>query len=126
MQRSLIGSFILRWAINFLGLWAAASLLAGVDYGNRVSVLVWAALIFSLVNAAIRPLVILLSLPAIVLSLGLFIFVVNALMLYLVTVLYPEFHVATFGQALLAVVVVWVVNYVISALIDGRSHEKSV
>lgn len=126
MRSSLIGSFLLRWFINFLGLWAAAALLTGVDYGNRLAVLVWAALIFSLVNAAIRPLVVVLALPAIILSLGLFIFVVNALMLYLVTVLYPDFSVSSFGQAILAVVIIWIVNYVMSALIDGRRHENTV
>lgn len=120
MQQSFIGSFLLRWLTNIIGLWAAASVLAGVSYGDRIGTLVWAALIFSIVNALIRPLVVVLALPAIVLTLGLFIFVVNAFMLYLVTVFYHQFQVSSFGQALLAVFIVWVVNYVLTTVTQGR------
>jgi putative membrane protein len=81
--------------------------------------LVWAALIFSAVNALIRPLIVVLTLPAIVLTLGLFALVVNAFMLYLVTVFYPQFQVSSFWQALLAVLVVWVVNYLFTDIIEG-------
>ena len=122
----MIRSFLLRWLINFLGLWAAASLLAGVDYGNHMSVLVWAALIFSIINALIRPLIVVLALPAIVLTLGLFMLVVNAFMLYLVTVFYDEFRVSSFWQAILAVMIVWVVNYLFTNLIDGTKRESTV
>src|SRR4051812_47866616 len=104
----MIRKFVLRWLVNFLGLWAAASLLSGIGYQDKLRVLIVAALIFSIVNAFIRPLIIILSLPAIVLTLGLFTFVVNALMLYLVEVLYPRFQVASFGTAILAVIIVWI------------------
>ena len=77
----MVRKFILRWLVNFLGLWAAAELMTGsINYQNRLSVLVVAALIFSLVNAVIRPVIIILSLPAIVLTLGLFTLVINAFM----------------------------------------------
>jgi putative membrane protein len=122
----MIRKLILRWFINFLGLWAAASLLSGINYGDQLWVLVWAALIFSIVNALLRPLIIVLALPAIVLTLGLFTFVVNAFMLYLVTVLYPAFQVNSFGQALLAVLIVWVVNYLFTNLIEGGKREAAV
>jgi putative membrane protein len=122
----MIQQLLLRWLINLLGLWAAASLLSGVDYGHSLWVLVWAALIFSIVNALIRPLVIVLALPAIVLTLGLFILVVNAFMLYLVTLLYPQFEVSSFVQAMLAVIVVWMVNYVLSLLLEGGRREGTV
>ncbi len=118
----MIRRFLLRWLINFLGLWVAAGILTGVNYGNRIGVVVLAALVFSVVNAFIRPLVVVLALPAIALTRGLFIFVVNALMLYLVTKIYPSFHVASFWQALLAVVVVWVVNYVLTELFEPREN----
>jgi len=122
----MIRKFILRWLVNFLGLWAAAALMSGsISYDDRLVVLVIAALIFSVVNALIRPLVLLLSLPAIVLTLGLFTFVVNAFMLYLVTVLYPAFHLRSFWTALLAAVIIWVVNYLLTDLLE-TSREKSV
>ncbi len=122
----MIRRFILRWFINFLGLWAAANLLSGVDYGNHIAALVWASLIFSIVNALIRPLVIVLALPAIILTLGLFILVVNALMLYLVTVFYEPFQVSSFGQAILAVIIVWVVNYLFTYVLEGVRRESAV
>lgn len=121
----MIRRFVLRWLVNFLGLWAAASLLAGIGYQDKLRVLIIAALVFSIVNAFIRPLIIILSLPAIVLTLGLFTFIINALMLYLVELLYPKFHVASFGTAILAVIIVWIVNYLLNDLLEPH-HEKSV
>ena len=116
----MIKAFLLRWLFNFIGLGAAAALLNGVNYGNSVGVLLLASLIFSIVNAFIRPLVIILALPAILLTLGLFTFVVNGFMLYLVTLIYPPLQVTSFGQALLAVVIIWLVNYVLSSLREGK------
>ncbi len=76
-MQGLLKQFLLRWLVNFLGLWTAATLLTGISYQQHLRVLIWAALVFSLVNAVIRPLVVILSLPAIVLSLGLFTFTDN-------------------------------------------------
>lgn len=115
----MIRKFILRWLINFLGLWVAASILGGVDYGEKMRVLIVASLIFSIVNAFIRPLVIVLALPAIVLTLGFFIFVVNAFMLYLVTVFYPAFHISSFWQAILAAMIIWAVNYLLTDVVEN-------
>jgi len=121
-----IRTFLLRWLVNFLGLWAAASVLSGVNYDGDIQVVMIAALIFSVINAFIRPLVVLLALPAIVLTLGLFTLVVNAFMLYLVTLLYDSFQVSSFWQAILAVFIVWVVNYLFTDLIEGGKRESAV
>ncbi|TAK89553.1 phage holin family protein [Patescibacteria group bacterium] len=122
----MIRTFLLRWMINFLGLWAAASILSGVNYQGEIQVVVIAALIFSIINAFIRPLVVLLALPAIVLTLGLFTLVVNAFMLYLVTVFYDSFQVSSFWQALVAVGIVWIVNYLFTDLIEGGKRANAV
>ncbi len=122
----MIKKFLLRWIINVCGLGAASALLSGVDYGAHTGVLIWAALIFSMVNALIRPLVVVLALPAIILSLGLFMLVVNGFMLYLVTVFYHQFRVASLTQAILAVTIVWVVNYIFTSLIEGVRNESAV
>lgn len=122
----LVRKFILRWLLNFLGLWVAASLLSGISYNDKMAVLIVAALVFSIVNAFIRPLIILLALPAIVLTLGLFTFVVNALMLYLVSLLYHPFQLASFGQAVLAAVIIWLVNYLLTDVLEGARHEGAV
>lgn len=122
----MIRKFILRWMVNFLGLWAAAELMTGsIDYNDKLRVLIIAALIFSLVNAVIRPLVVLLSLPAIVLTLGLFTLVINAFMLFLVTKIYPAFQLRSFWTAVLATVIIWVVNYLLTDLLEPK-HEKPV
>lgn len=113
----MIKHFLLRWAGNTLGLWLAGELISGVSYNNDLLVLVIAALIFSVVNAFIRPILVILSLPAIILTLGLFTLVINSFMLYLVMVLYPAFSVATFGSAILAVIIIWLVNFAASTLI---------
>lgn len=115
-----IKTFILRWLVNFLGLWAAASLLSGIDYTGRLRVLIWAALIFSIVNAVLRPLIVLLTLPAIVWTLGLFMLVINSLMLYLVDFLYPKFSITSVRSAVMAVIIIWGVNY----LLDDTTKNK--
>ena len=118
--------FALRWLVNFLGLWAAAELMSGsIDYNSRITTLIIASLIFSLVNAVVRPFIVFLSLPAILLTLGLFTFVVNALMLFLVTKVYPAFHLRSFWTAIIAVVIVWIVNYLLNDLLEPK-HEKSI
>lgn len=115
-----IKNFILRWLVNFLGLWAAATLLSGIDYSGRLRVLIWAALIFSIVNAVLRPLIVILTLPAIVVTLGLFMFVINAFMLYMVSFLYPKFTISSWRSAFMAVIILWGVNY----LLDDSSERK--
>jgi putative membrane protein len=112
----MIRYILVRWIANLLGLWLASRLISGIEYGNSLFVLVIAALVFSLVNMLIRPFIVLLSLPAIIFTLGLFTLVINAFMLYLVTLVYPNFTVSSFGIALLAVIIVWVVNYVLNVL----------
>jgi putative membrane protein len=117
--------FIFRVLLNFLGLWAAAELMTGsIVYNDKLTVLAIAALIFSLVNAVIRPLVVILSLPAIVLTLGLFTLVINAFMLFLVTKIYPAFHLRSFWTAVIATVIIWVVNYLLTELLENKSAKS--
>lgn len=111
----MLKQFGVRWLANGVGLWAASELIPGIESDN-LAVIIIAALVFSIVNAFIRPIAVLLSLPAIILSLGLFMLIINALMLYLVTAIYPRFIIESFGSAVMAVIVVWVMNYAISAL----------
>lgn len=116
----MIRGFVIRWLANGLGLWLATRLVEGVSYSGDSWVIVMAALIFSLINSLLKPILVLFSLPAIILSLGLFMLVINSFMLYLVTVIYPQFQVATFTAALLTVIMVWLANYAISVVLDQR------
>ncbi len=116
----MLKQFLLRWLVNFMGLWTAATLITGISYQDHLRVLIWAALIFSIVNALVRPLLILLTLPVIIVTLGLFTLVVNSLMLYLVTFFYHKFQIANFRSAVLAVIVIWLVNYLMTDLFEPR------
>lgn len=118
-MKLLVQQFLIRWVVNFFGLWAAAWLFSSaITYQDHVRVLIWAALIFSIVNALIRPLLIVLTLPAIVLTLGLFTLIINAFLLYLVTAIYPRFHIVNFRSAILAVIIVWLVNYIMNSWLE--------
>lgn len=122
----MLRTFALRVLVNFLGLWAAAELMTGsISYNDKLLVLIVAALIFSVVNAVIRPLVVILSLPAIVMTLGLFTLVVNAFMLYLVTKIYPAFQLRSFWTAVVATIIIWIVNYLLTELLEPK-RAKSV
>lgn len=126
-MKYLFQQFLLRWVLNFFGLWAASYLLGNaIQYGDHVRVLIWAALVFSIVNAFVRPFIILLTLPAIVLTLGLFTLIVNALMLFIVTVVYPKFQIVNFRSAVLAVIIVWIVNYVLNTWLESTKREKRI
>ncbi len=116
----MIKQFLLRWMVNFLGLWMAAELIGGITYGDRIRVLIWAALIFSIVNALIRPFIIILTLPVIILTLGFFTLIINAFMLYLVSSVYQKFHVASLWTAFWAVIIIWLVNYLLNDVIERR------
>lgn len=109
--------FIWSWIGNAAGLFMASLLISGVDYQRRLIVLVIASLIFGIVNALIRPIVVIISLPAIVLTLGVFTLVVNALMLWLTSRLYPAFQLRNIWAAIGAVIIVWLVNYCIDIFI---------
>lgn len=73
-------SLLIRWAINSLALWVAAEVIPGITYDDWLSVVI-AAAVFGLVNAFVKPLVFLVTLPITCLTLGLFILILNALML---------------------------------------------
>ena len=111
--------FLVRWFVSGLGLWVAAGLLEGrVTYDSRLIVIVVAGLILAVVNTIIKPIVILLSLPAILFSLGLFMIVINGLMVLLVSKLYPQLYVRNFGAAMLAGLCIGLVNYLVTTILE--------
>lgn len=111
--------FILRWFVCSLGIWIAAGFLSGgIDYDNRLGVVLIAGFILAVVNTIIRPIVVLLSLPAILFSLGLFMIIVNGLMVMLASAVYQPFQVASFGVAMLAGVIIGIVNYLVTTIIE--------
>lgn len=120
-MKDIVIRLILRWAINTFGLWVASELITSVDYGGQVAVLLVASLILSIVNALIKPLLVLLSLPFIALTLGLFTILINGALVWLVSALYGPFEVGSFSYAVLAGLVVGLVNYILTILLDRES-----
>ncbi|HET9329486.1 MAG TPA: phage holin family protein [Steroidobacteraceae bacterium] len=103
-------SFLLRLVITAAGLWIATQAVAGVHVRSTTTLLV-AALVLGLVNAIVRPILFVLTLPVTILTLGLFLFVLNAAMVGLAAWFVPGFHVASFRAALLTAIIVWIVSW---------------
>jgi len=107
---------VLTWLINAAALFAVPYLMHSVDVTSIGAALV-AALLLGLVNTLIRPLLLLLTLPVTVLTLGLFIFVINGLMFWLVAQLVDGFHVDNFGSAIFGALLYSVISWALSTLL---------
>jgi putative membrane protein len=107
---------LLVWLINAAALMAVAYLLPGISVASFVTALV-AALVLGLVNAVIRPVLVLLTLPATVLTLGLFIFVVNGLLFWFVGSFISGFVVAGFWWGVAGAIAYSIVSWALSALL---------
>jgi putative membrane protein len=110
---------LLAWIINAVALLALPYVFSGIHVASFTNAMV-AALVLGLINALIRPILILLTLPATILTLGLFIFVINGLLFWFVGSLDLGFTVDGFWTAVLGAVVYSVISWVLSALLPGR------
>jgi putative membrane protein len=109
--------FVVTWACNVAALWAAAELLGGVAVGDdRWLTLILAGLVFSVVNLLVKPLVTVLAIPLIVLTLGVALFFVNLLMLFLTSWIVSGFEIDGFWSGVGATLIVWAVNTLLAAL----------
>ena len=113
--------FFFRLIITALGLWAAAAIIPGVRIDGWPTLFV-AALLLGIVNAVIRPIILILTLPLTILTLGLFILVVNGLSLSLVAWVLPGFHIAGLGAAILGSLVVGLTSWFASAFVGGSGR----
>jgi putative membrane protein len=120
-----LGPFLITWVITALSLWAASYLFKGIRFDSAGAIVI-AALLLGFANAIVRPLLIVLTLPLTVLTLGLFLLVINALMILLVAALVRGFHVSGFWTALFASIFISILSFVISATIDGGQPEARI
>ena len=121
--------FLVRWALNSVGLWIAVRLL-GTGYENvEVTAGFWgfvlAGLIFSLVNSIFKPLAVILSLPAILLTLGLFVLIVNGTLVYVSLLIAPGISMSFFNSILTGIILS-LVNYIVSAAVEIRRSKAGV
>lgn len=117
-----------RLLINAAALWAATRLVPGISFDGDWRLLLAVALVFGVLNVALRPILILLTLPLFIITLGLFTFVLNALMLWLTgrvsDALRLGFHVDGFGAAFLGALVVTVVSFLLSLFVAAGARER--
>src|SRR3954453_19982283 len=116
--------FLFRWGVTTLAVMVASALISGIRYDSAGS-LIAAALLLGILNAFVRPVLLILSAPLILFSLGFFILVVNALLLRLVPTFVHGFHVDSFGAAFWGAIVIGIVSCLLSAFFrgsDGRVH----
>lgn len=113
--------FLLRVLLNGMAIVAAAYIVPGVSLAGPVPALI-AGLILGLVNALVRPILVLLTLPFTLITLGLFLFVINAICLALTAALVPGFGISGIVAAFLGALIVTVVSWLVSALTRDRDR----
>ena len=118
MQHKSILQFCLRAAFAAVGLWLATAMLDGLHFDNSQT-LVMAALLLGVINAVVRPLVLILTLPITIVTLGLFLLVINAAMLGLVAYLLDGFTISSFWTAVGASLIVSFSSALAAALLGG-------
>ena len=120
---------LLRLLINAGALWAATTLVAGISFTGDTGRFLVVALIFGLLNALVRPILLLLSLPLLILTLGLFTFVLNALILMMLSGLSSSlglgFNVAGFFPAFVGALIVTIVSFLLSIFVKPRDDKRT-
>ncbi len=120
-----MSGFLLRCVINTVGIIVIAHLLRGIEVEGVLPALV-AALTLGVLNAVVRPILIILTLPLTILSLGLFLLVINGFMLYFVGNVVKGFHVTGFWPAFFGALLLAVVGWVTSAFVSDRGRIELV
>lgn len=116
--------FVIRWAVTTIAVMVASSFIRGIHY-DTIASLIGASLLLGILNAFVRPFLLILSAPIILITLGLFIFVLNGLLLLLVPSVVVGFHVDSFWSAFWGAIVISFVSWLLSAFFrgrDGRVH----
>ena len=113
--------FVIRLVVNAAALWVAAQLVSGFVI-TGVTPLILAALVLGLINAIVRPILLILTLPLTIVTLGLFLFVLNAFCIWLTSRLVPGFEVHTFLAAVLGALVISIVSWIVTAFLSDTGR----
>ncbi|HEY5549782.1 MAG TPA: phage holin family protein [Candidatus Saccharimonadales bacterium] len=118
----LLARFVIRWFVSSLGLWIAASLLGPdrLSVGDGLGTAAGAGFFLALVNMLLKPILVILSFPAVILSLGLFMVVINGLLILIAHWIYSPLYVKNFGVAIIAGIIVGLVNFLVSQVLENK------
>jgi putative membrane protein len=118
--------FLVRFVGNVAAIWVASKLFDKFSYGGEAGVLLIAALVFTIVNWIVKPVLAILSIPLIIVTFGIAYFFVNVLMLVLTDALVDDFEAGPFWTVVGATIVVWLVNLVVGAFVrDVRASRRA-
>jgi putative membrane protein len=118
MNRPII-RFLTRWLVCTLGLWIAAGFLSNsITFDNKLRDTIVAGLVLAIINVIVKPVLVIFALPAILLSLGLFMIIINGLTVFLASKLYHPLHITNFWAAVFAGMVIGLVNYLVTAILE--------
>ncbi len=123
--RSPLLRLIVGWLCTSLALFVAAAVVPEISYGSDLGTLLLAGAILGLANFALRPLVIFMTLPAIVLSFGIALLFVNALMLWFTAAITPDLKIGGFWSTLAGALLIWLVNLVLRPISRSRHLAES-
>ena len=120
MTQHFLARFSIRWLVSALGLWIAAALLGSdrLGLGEGAGTIIVAGLFLALVNMALKPVLVILSFPAIIFSLGLFMLVLNGFLILIAAWLYDPFYVKNLGVAIVAGIIVGLVNFLVTKILE--------
>jgi len=114
----ILREFLAHWGVTALALWLTSFIFHGISCSRQKSLLI-SALLLGLVNAVIRPIVIILTIPLTLVTFGLFLLVINAVMMMLVSALVPGFRISGFWTAFFASIVVTLISIFVGMVIFG-------
>jgi len=110
--------FLIRWIVSVMGLFIAANLLSNnIHFSSFVAIII-AGFVLAIINTILKPVLVVLSLPLILVSLGLFMIIINGVCVYIASKLYTPLHITNFLAAIFAGMVIGLVNYLVSAIIE--------
>jgi putative membrane protein len=114
------------WICNVVALYVAEKLVDGISFSGDFGILVLTGLVFALVNLLLKPAVKLLAFPLILITLGIALFFINILMLYITSWIVSGFKITHFGAAVWATIVIWGVNWILQIIfdVDDRSARR--
>jgi putative membrane protein len=118
-------NFLTRWFVCSLGLWIAAGFLSNsISYQSELQVIIIAGLVLAIINVVIKPILVIFTLPAILLTLGVFMILINGLTVFIASKLYTPLHITNFWAAVFAGMVIGLVNYLVTAILEDTGRSK--